>query len=71
MLVDGPGPLLCFQKSATPKPPKNRIHLDVSVPDRRREVARLTALGASLKREAEGYTVLCDPEGNEFCVVEK
>lgn len=71
VLVDGPGPMLCFQKVAEPKSVKNRVHLDVTVPDRRAEVARLLALGASVKREADGYTVLRDPEGNEFCVVER
>ena len=71
VLVDGPGPSLCFQKTEAPKLHKNRVHLDVNVPDRRREVERLLGLGASLAREADGYTVLRDPEGNEFCVVER
>jgi hypothetical protein len=71
VLVDGPGPILCFQQVTTRKTVKNRVHLDVTVPDRRREVERLLALGASLAREADSYTVLRDPEGNEFCVVER
>ncbi len=70
VLVDGPGPSLCFQQVREPKTIKNRVHLDVAVGDRKLEVARLAALGASVKREARDYTVLLDPEGNEFCVVE-
>ena len=63
--------MLCFQEARAPGAGKSRLHLDVAVPDRRAEVARLCALGASLRREAEGYTVLADPEGNAFCVVEE
>ncbi|HKC50934.1 MAG TPA: VOC family protein [Myxococcota bacterium] len=71
VLVDGPGPSLCFQQVAAPKTAKNRVHLDVTAADRRCEVERLSALGASVTRETEGYTVMRDPEGNEFCVVER
>ncbi len=71
VLVDGPGPSLCFPQAANPGAPRGRIHLDVSVPDRAREVARLRALGAELVRETSDYTVMCDPEGNRFCVVGK
>jgi hypothetical protein len=70
VLVDGPGPSLCFQQTPLCKTTKNRVHLDVAVDDRQREVERLIALGASPSRETAGYTVLHDPEGNEFCVVE-
>jgi len=69
VMVDGPGPHLCFQKSERARSERGRLHLDVRVADREREVARLRALGATLDREGEGYTVLCDPEGNRFCVV--
>jgi len=71
VMVDGPGPLLCFQLAREPRAPNGRIHLDVSVADRAAEVARLCALGASLAREGEGYTVLRDPEGNAFCVAQR
>jgi hypothetical protein len=70
VLVDGPGPSLCFQKVAQPDAARGRLHFDVVAADRRREVERLRALGATLAREAEGYTVLCDPEGNRFCVAD-
>lgn len=69
VLLDGPGPTLCFQQVAEPSPRQGRLHLDVACGDRSMEVARLCALGASVKREGEGYTVLRDPEGNAFCVV--
>ena len=71
VLVDGPGPMLCFQLAREPRAPRGRIHLDVSVPDRAAEVARLRALGASVAREGEGYTVMHDPEGNPFCVAQR
>ncbi|WP_163567413.1 VOC family protein [Fodinicola feengrottensis] len=32
------------------------------------EVARLVALGGTVVREGDELTVMCDPEGNEFCV---
>jgi hypothetical protein len=67
--VDGPGPTLFFQQADTAKTARNRVHLDVTAADRRAEVERLLALGASLRRERDGSTVLLDPEGNEFCVV--
>ena len=69
----GPRPLpLLFQKVPEPKASKNRVHLDFRSDDRAAEVSRLVALGAS-----EGptrslgdftWTVMRDPEGNEFCV---
>jgi predicted enzyme related to lactoylglutathione lyase len=48
----------------------NRVHLDVVVADRRAEIARLRRLGAAVVREAESYTVVADPEGNRFCLVD-
>ena len=54
---------------------KNRMHLDLSPTDRSHddEVARLLDLGASRadvgQAGDESWTVLADPEGNEFCVL--
>jgi hypothetical protein len=48
-------------------PPGNRLHLDVDVTGG--DVARLLAWGATLVREERDWTVLADPEGNEFCAV--
>jgi hypothetical protein len=46
-----------------------RVHLDIHTTDRAAEVARLTALGASVVRAAEYWTVMSDPAGLLFCVV--
>lgn len=71
VLVDGPGPSLCFHQVPTRDYTNNRVHLDIAVADRPAEVRRLLALGAKVQREADGYTVLLDPEGNQFCVAER
>jgi hypothetical protein len=74
----GEGPTLLFMTVPESKTVKNRMHLDL-VPDMtlEAEVARLVAAGATELRtlqDPEGYeepwiwTVLQDPEGNEFCV---
>lgn len=68
VLVDGPGPSLCFHQVPGRDYTNNRVHLDIAAADRAAEVERLLALGATVQREAEGYTVLLDPEGNQFCV---
>jgi hypothetical protein len=52
-----------------PKTVKNRIHWDVTAPD----VDALVAHGATVLRRPDeeiGWTVLADPEGNEFCAFE-
>lgn len=69
VLVDGPGPSLCFQKVPGRRYDNNRIHLDIAATDRQAEVKRLAGLGASVAREAPAYTVMRDPDGNQFCVV--
>jgi predicted enzyme related to lactoylglutathione lyase len=49
---------------------KNAVHLDLETDDPEAEVARLTALGASLERPlGHGAWVLQDPTGNRFCVI--
>ncbi len=68
--VDGPGPILFFQQVPERKTVKNRVHLDVQATDRRKEVDRLIALGASVRQEFDGRTLMADPEGNEFCVTD-
>jgi predicted enzyme related to lactoylglutathione lyase len=66
---------LCFMPVDEPKTVKNRLHLDLttSADDREAEIARLIDLGARRvdigQTGAESWTVLADPEGNEFCVV--
>ena len=49
---------------------KNRIHWDLKVV-RQGDIDQLIALGAGLLRPPDdeiGWTVMVDPEGNEFCV---
>ncbi len=54
------------------KTTKNRLHVDLTAADRDVEVARLIALGAHRLADHDAWgavwTVLADPEGNEFCV---
>jgi hypothetical protein len=49
---------------------KNRVHVDLVADDRDAEIARLLDLGASTLADHDEYghtwTVLQDPEGNEF-----
>jgi hypothetical protein len=51
-------------------PFRNRIHIDLSAPDRDAEVQRLLRLGATLWRREASYTTLRDPEGNPFCIAD-
>ena len=69
VIVDGPGPTLCFQQVDETKRTKNRVHLDVEAADRQAEVNRLVQLGASVQQETQRWTTMLDPEGNEFCVL--
>ena len=66
-----PLPLL-FQKVPERKTLKNRVHIDWRTDDRAVEVARLRDLGATeIATRSLGdftWTVMTDPEGNEFCV---
>ncbi|MBU2665114.1 VOC family protein [Actinoplanes bogorensis] len=63
---------------ASPEPGtgKNRVHLDLATnsPEHKAElVARLRADGATLIDIGQGdvsWTVMADPEGNEFCVLD-
>jgi predicted enzyme related to lactoylglutathione lyase len=66
---------MCFMPVADGKTVKNRLHLDLttSAEDRDAEIERLLALGARRvdigQTGDESWTVLADPEGNEFCVI--
>ncbi|MDQ3766372.1 MAG: VOC family protein [Actinomycetota bacterium] len=55
------------------KATKNRLHLDLRPADQAAEVSRLTQLGARPANIGQDddvkWTVLADPEGNEFCVL--
>ncbi|XRQ12783.1 VOC family protein [Actinomadura welshii] len=70
----GRRPVLLLQRVPEPKVTKNRMHLDLRISDMDAELARITALGASVVRapfpDAGWLTaVLADPEGNEFCLI--
>jgi hypothetical protein len=68
------GPALLFLRVPESKTVKDRIHLDLETGDRAAEVTRITALGAIFHSEVKGttheWTVLQDPEGNEFCIIQ-
>lgn len=74
VLKSDAGPTIFFQAVPEPKQGKNRVHLDMAVADRPGEVERLKVLGATVFKEmAEGayqWTIMQDPEGNEFCVTQ-
>src|SRR4051794_17062800 len=65
-------PPLLFQRVPEPKVVKNRVHLDIRGDSMLGEVERLRRLGASIIAERSlgtiRWTVMADPEGNEFCV---
>ena len=65
-------PALGFQRVDDPTPGKNRMHIDASGAKRESLVERLNGLGATKlgTHKAPGlvWTVMQDPEGNEFCV---
>jgi predicted enzyme related to lactoylglutathione lyase len=66
---------ICFMPAVEGKQVKNRLHLDLTPgPDGRdAEVDRIVALGARRvdigQTGTESWTVLADPEGNEFCIL--
>lgn len=66
---------LTFQRVPEPKQIKNRLHLDVQVADAEEACGRAVDLGArhaghrQIDDEGDGFVVMLDPEGNEFCFV--
>jgi 4a-hydroxytetrahydrobiopterin dehydratase len=73
-LIDplGQGPAVWFQQQDAPRPQRNRIHFDVSVPhdEAAARIEATLAAGGTLLSDAEApaFWVLADPEGNEACV---
>jgi predicted enzyme related to lactoylglutathione lyase len=69
-------PAWYFAKVPEAKRAKNRVHVDVTSPDPN-AVQQLVALGATVVAEHEvpggghRWSVMRDPEGNEFCVAAK
>lgn len=70
VMIDGPGPSICFQNVDGQRPDNNRVHFDVQVSDRSSEVERLKQAGATVERVLPTYTVMRDPEGNQFVLVD-
>lgn len=73
---DRVGPGLVFVAVHDPKPAKNRIHIDLAphtTDDRDALIGALLARGATTvdvgQSDEATWTVLADPEGNEFCVL--
>ena len=69
----GGEPSVWLQPSAGPKDGKNRNHLDLRTRDVHAEIERVLGLGATRadvgQTGDEGFVVLADPEGNEFCIL--
>jgi predicted enzyme related to lactoylglutathione lyase len=63
---------VALQTVADPTEGPRRLHLDTEVPDIEAAKRRILALGGShlADREMGGFhwTVMADPEGNEFCI---
>jgi 4a-hydroxytetrahydrobiopterin dehydratase len=66
------GVAVWFQQMDRPRPQRNRIHLDISVPhdEARQRIENVLAAGGTLLSddEAPAFWVLADPEGNEACI---
>jgi 4a-hydroxytetrahydrobiopterin dehydratase len=66
------GPAVWFQQMDEPRPQRNRIHIDVTVPHDHAEdriAAALSAGGVMVSdASARSFWVLADVEGNEACV---
>lgn len=72
VIVSATPVMLGFQRVPEAKLGKNRVHVDFAADDRRAAVDRLVAKGATVVAEHAmsgfAWTVLQDPEGNEFDV---
>ncbi|MEN8237653.1 MAG: VOC family protein [Actinomycetota bacterium] len=63
---------LAFQQVPEDKIVKNRLHLDLAHPEPENFIAQVESLGGSRIEDHRtgdfSWTVLADPEGNEFCI---
>jgi 4a-hydroxytetrahydrobiopterin dehydratase len=68
----GVGPGFWFQQMDEPRPQRNRIHLDVIVPEDEVDdrIEATLAAGGTLVSDAaaRAFWILADPEGNEACL---
>jgi predicted enzyme related to lactoylglutathione lyase len=70
------GPALSLQKARGRRWRRSRLHLDVVVDDVEQAVSRAILLGGSTVPRVPGsgsarWQVLSDPDGNEFCLLER
>jgi predicted enzyme related to lactoylglutathione lyase len=63
---------MLFWQVPEPKSAKSRMHVDLASKSPEAEIDRLERLGARTVESRQGngasWTVMLDPEGNEFCV---
>jgi hypothetical protein len=66
--IDSPDGSLVFFLQSVPEPRtvKNRMHVDVRLRNEA-HLEELLRLGATVISQHDGWRVLADPEGNEFC----
>jgi 4a-hydroxytetrahydrobiopterin dehydratase len=68
----GRGPAFWFQQMDAPRPQRNRIHIDVTVPHdvAQQRIAAALAAGGTLVSDAAApaFWIVADPEGNEACI---
>jgi predicted enzyme related to lactoylglutathione lyase len=69
----GERPTVLLQKVPERHKEKNRVHIDLDVPDLDAAVSRVQDLGGHKLRQLSEYgiqwAVMTDPDGNEFCLV--
>ncbi len=69
----GERPTVLLQKVPERHKEKNRVHIDLDVPDLDEAVSRVLALGGHKLKQLSEYgiqwVVMADPDGNEFCLV--
>jgi predicted enzyme related to lactoylglutathione lyase len=72
------GPEVLIQRVDSVTAGKTRVHVDLVVDDREAEVRRMVSLGAAVDGQVDEtgdggsrWTVLTDPEGTHFCVVQR
>jgi predicted enzyme related to lactoylglutathione lyase len=65
-------PMIFLQRVPEAKTVKNRVHLELVAADREKQIERLMSLGATKLRDFDEngrqWTVLSDPDGQEFCL---
>lgn len=76
-LVDpaGGAPAIYLQKVPELRTTKNRLHIDVEAADIEAAAVEAEAVGArrlrSFNQPGDTWVVLVDPEGNQFCIVQR